>query len=82
MVVDLLSNRLKTRARSALKNSPIFELRDVNVEQQGETIVLTGIVSSYYYKQLAQEAVRSALRNHDLEVVNRIEVRPYGPDRD
>jgi len=82
MVVDLLSNMLEVRARSALKNSPIFELRDVNVEQQGETIVLTGTVSSYYYKQLAQEAVRTALRNHDLEVINHIEVRPYGPDRD
>lgn len=82
MGVDLLSNGLELRAKSALKNSPINELRDVNVEQQGETIFLTGVVSSYYYKQLAQEAVRSALRNHDLEVINHIEVRPYHLDPD
>jgi len=82
MVVDLLSGKLESRARLALKDSPIYELRDVNVEQQGESIVLKGVVSSYYYKQLAQEAVRSALRNHDVQVINHIEVRPYSFDRD
>jgi len=82
MVVDLLSGKLEARARLALKDSPIYELRDINVQQHGESIVLTGVVSSYYYKQLAQEAVRSALRSDDVQVINHIEVRPYTFDRD
>jgi len=82
MVIDVLSGNLQARAESALRASPIHELRDVNVEQQGDTIILTGVVSSYYYKQLAQEAVRSVLRNHNVEVLNQIEVRPYSFDRD
>ncbi|MEJ5341079.1 MAG: BON domain-containing protein [Thermogutta sp.] len=74
MSVQLLSGDLEMRARLALRNSPIYELRDIDVEERDNTIVLRGVVSSFYHKQLAQEAVRSILRGHDVELVNLIEV--------
>ncbi|ASV73173.1 hypothetical protein THTE_0571 [Thermogutta terrifontis] len=74
MSVQLLSGDLEMRARLALCNSPIYELRDIDVEERDNTIVLRGVVSSFYHKQLAQEAVRSILRGHDVELVNLIEV--------
>jgi len=74
MSVQLLSGDLEMRARLALRNSPIYELRDIDVEERDNTIVLRGVVSSFYRKQLAQEAVRSILRGHDVELVNLIEV--------
>lgn len=74
MSVQTLSGDLLARARLALRQSPIYELREIEVEQNGETIVLSGVVSSFYHKQLAQEAVRSVLTGHDVSLVNRIEV--------
>ncbi|MBC7351199.1 MAG: BON domain-containing protein [Thermogutta sp.] len=74
MSVQLLSGDLEMRARLALRNSPIYELRDIDVEERDNTIVLRGVVSSFYHKQLAQEAVRSILRGHDVELLNLIEV--------
>ncbi len=60
------------RAQTALCGSPIFELRDLIVQESGETLVISGLVSSFYHKQLAQEVVRSVCR--DNEVVNSIDV--------
>lgn len=77
MSVETLSGDLIARARLALRQSPIYELRDIQVEQNGETIILSGVVSSFYHKQLAQEAVRSILADHQLNLVNRIEVLRY-----
>ncbi|MGB9688130.1 BON domain-containing protein [Thermogutta sp.] len=74
MSVQLLSGDLEMRARLALRNSPIYELREVDVEERDNTIILRGVVSSFYHKQLAQEAVRSILRGHDVELVNLIQV--------
>lgn len=74
MSVQLLSGDLELRARLALQNSPIYELRDIEVEQRGQAIILSGLVSSFYHKQLAQEAVRSALRDEDIDLINLIEV--------
>ena len=83
MVTDIVIGDPVVRARLALQNSPIYELRDVAVEQQGDAIVLSGVLSSFYHKQLAQEAVRSVVRNSSVEVLNRIRVRKYSDfDRD
>ncbi|MBN2475122.1 MAG: BON domain-containing protein [Pirellulales bacterium] len=61
------------RAQTALASSPIYELRDLQVQQQDETLLISGAVSSYYHKQLAQEVVRSVCRG--IEVVNSIRVK-------
>jgi hypothetical protein len=48
-------------------------LRHLSVEGSGETLVISGTVTCYYHKQLAQEALRS-LRG-DLQLVNHIKVQ-------
>ena len=60
------------RAQRALKSSPIFALRELRVECEGEVLWIHGRVSSFYHKQLAQEAIRSLADG--LQVVNSIDV--------
>jgi len=64
---------VQPRAQTALAGSPICELRDLQVEQHEETLLIRGVVSSFYHKQLAQEVVRSVCEG--IEVVNSIRVR-------
>lgn len=61
-------------AQSALADSPIFDLRDLVVEEGEEALVLRGSVSSFYHKQMAQEIVR-AVAGREVDVVNSIDVR-------
>ena len=68
-------------AKSALQESPVFALRSLSVEQVGDNLVLSGTVSTFYYKQLAQEVIRSVA--HGLGVINSVDVvesdtRPFG----
>lgn len=63
---------LQPRAQAALVSSPFYELRELQVESRNNALRLTGCVSSYYHKQLAQEVVRSVCR--DTMVVNSIRV--------
>jgi hypothetical protein len=60
------------RAQSALASSPIYELRDLQVEQREGSLLISGAVSSFYHKQLAQEVVRSVCQG--IDVVNAIDV--------
>ncbi len=60
------------RARSALHGSPILALRELQVQQAGQSLVISGSVDSFYHKQLAQEAVRAVCR--DVELVNSVAV--------
>jgi hypothetical protein len=64
---------VRSRAQEALSLSPVFALRELHVEQQGDSLVIQGLVSSFYHKQLAQEVIRTAAEG--LEVVNSIQVR-------
>ena len=57
----------RERAQSALSNSPVFDLRELRVEERGDSLLISGNVSSYYHKQLAQEAVRSAIGSSCLD---------------
>ena len=69
---------VQPRAQKALANSPILELRVLRVDQQNGSIFISGSVSSFYHKQLAQEAVRAVCKecnDVEVEVVNRIRVR-------
>ena len=59
-------------ARSALLASPVFALRELAVEQIGQELLLSGTVSTFYHKQLAQEVVRSFANG--MQVVNRVNV--------
>ena len=65
-------SRVEDRAQRALASSPIFALRDLKVEREGEILWIHGRVSSFYHKQLAQEAIRALAE--DLQVVNSIDV--------
>jgi hypothetical protein len=77
-MAELLVNEPAARAKFALSKSRIYDLRRLNVDQDGETVVLRGRVSSFYHKQLAQELVRNAIDG--AEVVNAIRVI-YSVDR-
>ena len=59
-------------AVSALQQSPISALHNLEVTEAGDVLILSGKVGSYYYKQLAQETVISIAGNR--EVVNNIRV--------
>ena len=63
-------NGLPSRAAEALRHSPIPALRKLSVEEGPAGIVITGCVSSYYYKQLAQETVMPILEHQAL--LNRV----------
>lgn len=54
-------------ARNALRQSSHFVLRGLTVEQAGKTLVISGRVSSFYQKQMAQEAIRAVCDNVELQ---------------
>jgi osmotically-inducible protein OsmY len=60
------------QVKSKLAESPFAPVRRITVKYLNETIRLNGSVESFYYKQLAQEAVRSATRG--LKVINDVTV--------
>lgn len=60
------------RARTALSASPVFALRELDVNMAGEMVIISGRVNCFYYKQLAQEIVRNALAG--VRVINAISV--------
>ena len=67
-----LAHEIEHRAQDALSRSPIHALRSLRVEQQGDSLVIQGRLSTFYHKQLAQELVRAV--SNDCRVVNSIEV--------
>jgi hypothetical protein len=52
---------------SLLSCSPIPELRKLEVTETDREVVITGRVSSFYIKQLAQESIRSAVAGRRLQ---------------
>jgi len=67
------SKGLLPRAQRALASSPIQALRELRVEELDEGLLIRGWVSSFYHKQLAQEAVRAVAEG--ISVVNSVDVR-------
>ena len=65
-------DEVRPRAQKALCNSPFHELRELQVGQRDDAILISGCVSSFYHKQLAQEAVRSVCT--DVRVINSVHV--------
>ncbi len=74
-MADATVASLHCRAQTALSTSPIYELRDLRVEQHNGSLLISGSVSSFYHKQLAQEVVRAVCSHAHVEVMNQIEVR-------
>lgn len=58
--------------KRAFAQSPYYLHRQLEVNEEGEAIVLEGRVDSFYHKQMAQEVVRSICRH--ATVVNKISV--------
>jgi hypothetical protein len=66
-----------SRIALALRHSPIPALRKLAVEETEGAVVLSGQVSSYYYKQLAQETILPLLGSRELR--NRVAVERTAP---
>ena len=60
------------RARQALKASPFYGLRELEVEETDSGLVISGKVSTFYQKQQAQEVVRAVAEG--IRVVNSVQV--------
>jgi osmotically-inducible protein OsmY len=73
LMTDRVLVDVESRVQTALAASPVYALRELRVERHGTSLHLHGLVPSYYYKQLAQEVVRSIAGN--FEVINSIAVR-------
>jgi osmotically-inducible protein OsmY len=71
-MAEIVLEEVQPRAQAALANSPFYELRDLQVEHRDGTLCLSGCVSSFYHKQIAQEVVRSVCSG--AEVINSIRV--------
>lgn len=61
-----------SRASQALGRSTIPALRRLSLEETEAVVVINGRVSSYYLKQLAQEAIMPVLNGRELR--NRVAV--------
>jgi hypothetical protein len=58
---------LRSAAATALRQSPIPALRKLSVEETAAAVVITGSVSTYYLKQLAQETLMPHLNGRALQ---------------
>jgi len=68
------SSLSQPRADQALRQSPFPALRKLRVEETEVAIILSGSVSTYYLKQLAQETLmplRGSRTLHNRVVVGR-----------
>ena len=76
-MADSSAKTIQPRAQKALSASPVFALRELRVDEREERLMISGLVSSFYHKQLAQEVVRAVAEG--IEVVNTITVRDKTP---
>ncbi len=67
----LLSPR-SSQVSMLLRRSPLPDLRRLEIEETEDEVIILGIVSSYYSKQLAQETIRPAVG--DRRIRNRVVV--------
>ena len=71
-MIDTVESKVPDQAKGLLEQSPITELRELIVQEEGEHLLISGRVRSFYHKQLAQETVRQVARG--LHVVNEVDV--------
>ncbi len=65
--------QMESRAHLAFRSSPLWVLRNLDVEETDSTVILRGIVFTYYQKQQALETIRPWLAGREL--LNCIEVQ-------
>ena len=71
-ISSVKDDRLRAAAETRLGSSHHYAIRRIRCDVVSGVVVLTGVVSSYYIKQLAQEAVMGI--NYQSGVENRLEV--------
>ena len=71
-MIQTKTNDVASQANDVLAKSSIRELRDIRVDENDQTLELSGNVRSFYHKQLAQETVRSVACGRQM--VNRVTV--------
>lgn len=64
---------LESRATSALRHSPLPALRALAVDESDQELIISGAVSSYYLKQLAQETLMPHLDGRKLRNLVRVD---------
>ena len=69
-----LKAREAEKAQHALTASPVYDIRHLEVDRHEGNVVISGSVSSFYFKQLAQELVLAEVGESD-QVYNEVEVR-------
>ncbi|NLF70547.1 MAG: BON domain-containing protein [Candidatus Anammoximicrobium sp.] len=67
-------------ARAALRDSPVFALRNLDVSTAGGRLVISGTVNCFYHKQLAQEIVRSVVDGVRVTNAVSVEESPGRPE--
>ena len=77
--LDYAQCEIERKAQEALAGSAFYELRDLVVQREGNSLAIYGRTISFYHKQQAQELVRSVAG--DLPVVNLIivDLKTAGP---
>jgi hypothetical protein len=73
LMAETLVAEVEAKARLALSASPVYALRELQVDHDGEALHLTGRVSCFYHKQLAQEAIRAI--DKKVPLINAIDVQ-------
>ena len=73
--IDAAHEQIREQVTTALARNAFFCGRNLQIEFENNELVLRGVVSSYYMKQLAQETMRQiegvqSVRN-ELEVIAR-----------
>ena len=69
-MLDTTERAAEQAATDVLANSSVRELRELRVDGNATQVRLSGSVSSFYHKQLAQEAVRPVTAGR--QIVNRV----------
>ena len=63
-----------SRAAIMLKKSPIEEIRALTIHETPDGLCISGKLSRYYYKQLAQETLRCICEETELALRNQTQV--------
>jgi hypothetical protein len=71
-VAMTLALQVGSQAAHALKRSSHPALRNLAVEETSKALIISGQVTSYYLKQLAQETIMPV--RGDRQLVNRVDV--------
>lgn len=72
-VVQRVYDDRRRRAQKALTRSHVYDIRRLEVDRHEDDVVISGSVSSFYFKQLAQELVLAELEETD-QVRNEVKV--------